>query len=87
MILQSRIQLRYLLPSSESAGRNSEFDLKSGSCTASIWYDKHDETELLIMLLGFGPVLKVTAPEDFLKKFRERINQQYELFFKDIKDM
>ena len=39
------------------------------------------------MLLGFGPVLKVTGPEDFLKKFRERINRQYELFFTDINDM
>lgn len=67
--------------------KRSEFDLKTGSCTASIWYDKHDETELLIMLLGFGPVLKVTGPEDFLKKFRERINRQYELFFTDIKDI
>ena len=61
--------------------KRSELDLATGKCHASIYYDIQDETELLIMLLGFGPVLKITGPDDFLKKVRERVNQQYNLFF------
>lgn len=61
--------------------KRSELDLATGKCLASIWYDVQDETELLIMLLGFGPVLKITGPRDFLEKVRERVERQYELFY------
>ncbi|MCI7768151.1 MAG: WYL domain-containing protein [Oscillospiraceae bacterium] len=61
--------------------KRSELDLETGKCHASIYYDKQDETELLIMLLGFGPVLKITGPEEFLEKARERVERQYELFY------
>lgn len=61
--------------------KRSELDLDTGRCHASIYYDSQDETELLIMLLGFGPVLKITGPEDFLEKVRERVERQYELFY------
>lgn len=61
--------------------KRSELDLDTGKCHASIYYDLQDETELLIMLLGFGPVLKITGPEDFLEKVRERVESQYELFY------
>ena len=61
--------------------KRSELDLATGKCHASVYYDMQDETELLIMLLGFGPVLKITGPEDFLEKVRERVEMQYELFY------
>lgn len=32
----------------------------------SIYYDKADETELLIDILSFGPVVRVLGPEPFL---------------------
>lgn len=39
-------------------------------------YDRDDETELLIRVLSFGPVLEVKAPADFIRLMRERIRKQ-----------
>lgn len=39
-------------------------------------YEQDDETELLIRVLSFGPVLKVVSPEGFRKKLRNRIEKQ-----------
>ena len=39
-------------------------------------YDKEDETELLIRILSFGPVLQVTAPDSFIGLIRERLQRQ-----------
>ena len=39
-------------------------------------YDKDDETELLIRVMSFGPVLKVKSPESFVNLIKERINKQ-----------
>lgn len=39
-------------------------------------YDRDDETELLIRVLSFGPVLEVRAPTEFLQLMRERIQKQ-----------
>lgn len=39
-------------------------------------YDRDDETELLIRVLSFGPVLEVTSPPDFAAQVRERIDRQ-----------
>ena len=42
-------------------------------------YDKDDETELLIRVLSFGPMLKVLSPEDFKEKLIERLKKQQKL--------
>ena len=42
-------------------------------------YRHEDETELVIKLLSFGPVLKVVEPERFVTLIRERIERQYRL--------
>ena len=42
-------------------------------------YEKEDETELLIRVLSFGPVLKVVAPERFKNQLRHRIRKQMHL--------
>lgn len=39
-------------------------------------YDEEDETELLIRILSFGPVLEVKAPDTFIQLIRERIEKQ-----------
>lgn len=39
-------------------------------------YDKGDETELLIRVLSFGPVLEVKAPTEFIQLMRNRIQKQ-----------
>ena len=44
-----------------------------------IRYDKQDETELLIQLLSFGPVLEILGPPDFRAQAAARVRMQYEL--------
>ena len=39
-------------------------------------YNKQDETEMLVRILSFGPVIRVTEPERFITLLRERIAQQ-----------
>ena len=39
---------------------------ESGTYRCTIYYDKRWETELLIQVLSFGPVVKVLGPESFL---------------------
>lgn len=41
-----------------------------------LWYDRDDETELLIRVLSFGPVLEVKAPDAFREQMRSRIQTQ-----------
>ena len=40
-------------------------------------YEREDETELLIRVLSFGPVLEVKAPAEFIALVRERVDWQY----------
>ena len=42
-------------------------------------YDSFDETELVIRVLSFGPMVKVLEPESFKNLIRERISKQIEL--------
>lgn len=44
----------------------------------TLYYEREDETELLIRVLSFGPVLKVVFPDDFVKKLWERLEKQKE---------
>ena len=39
-------------------------------------YEAFDETELVIRVLSFGPMVKVIEPESFVEKVRERIFRQ-----------
>lgn len=41
-----------------------------------IMYHKADETEILIRILSFGPMIKVLGPDDFLWKIKRRIMKQ-----------
>lgn len=50
----------------------------------SIYYDLADETELLIELLSFGPVIRVLGPERFLKQVQARVIRQHHLFYDHI---
>ena len=42
-------------------------------------YNSQDETELLIRVLSFGPVLKVVSPDSFREKLKKRIKKQMQL--------
>ncbi len=45
----------------------------------TLFYEREDETELLIRVLSFGPVLKVVFPDDFIKKLCDRLEKQKNL--------
>ena len=45
----------------------------------TLYYDKDDETELLIRVLAFGPVMKVTEPESFIEQIKQRLRMQNNL--------
>ena len=42
-------------------------------------YDRQDETEMLIRILSFGPVIRVTSPEHFIGLIHARIEKQKQL--------
>lgn len=42
----------------------------------TIWYDVEDETELVIRVLSFGPMLRAVAPERFVNQIRNRLERQ-----------
>lgn len=44
-----------------------------------ISYYPEDETEMLIRVLSFGPMLRVISPDSFIEQIKERIKKQNEL--------
>ena len=50
--------------------------LEANRYRLTLRYAREDETELLIRILSFGPMLKVLSPADFVKKIRDRIEKQ-----------
>lgn len=61
-------------------------DEKSDTCMIWIWYDPQDETELLIRLLGFGPVVEILGPPAFRRQAAHRVQAQYRLMQEFEKD-
>ena len=42
-------------------------------------YEKDDETEIVIRILSFGPVLEVVGPKHFRELIRERLKRQMDM--------
>jgi len=42
----------------------------------TLYYDKQDETEMVIRVLSFGSMVQVTEPEHFVALLRQRIERQ-----------
>jgi hypothetical protein len=61
--------------------KQTTYEPKSDTWLCSIYYDPADETELLIELLSFGPVIRILGPEAFLLEVRRRVKRQHELFY------
>lgn len=59
--------------------RHTERDSEDGSLLVRLFYNPQDETELLIRLLSFGPVLEILSPESFRAQAAERVMAQAEL--------
>ena len=56
-------------------------DLETGEYTVELWYDEQDETEVLIRLLSFGPVIEILGSEKLRAMAKERVQRQYELLY------
>ena len=50
--------------------------LDDGRFMVKLYYDKEDCTEVLIRILSFGPVVRVTEPKRFVDMIRERLKMQ-----------
>ena len=61
--------------------KHTEYDEEEKAWICSIYYDMADETELLIEVLSFGPVVRVLGPESFLRQIRARVKRQHQLFY------
>ena len=50
--------------------------IDSDHYSVNVSYDKYDETEMVIRILSFGPMIKVTAPQHFVELIKERLISQ-----------
>lgn len=50
--------------------------LDDGRYEVKITYDKEDEAELVIRILSFGPLIKVTSPGHFVELIKDRLKRQ-----------
>ncbi len=57
-------------------------NLEKGEYTVELWYDQLDETELLIRLLSFGPVIEILGPQHLRQQAKLRIKRQAEILEK-----
>lgn len=57
-------------------------DLEKYVC--SIFYNKLDEEELLIRILGFGPTAEILSPIDLRRRAKEKIERQFEMLYGQI---
>ncbi|MBE6901467.1 MAG: WYL domain-containing protein [Ruminococcaceae bacterium] len=53
--------------------------LSEGRYRLRLTYSKSDETELVIRLLSFGPMIRVTAPDSFVEGIRQRLERQHSM--------
>ncbi len=83
-IRQERNALERCMLHFASYEKHTEYEAATDTYLCSIYYDPADETELLIQLLSFGPVIEILGPEGFRAQARERVIRQHELFYGDI---
>ncbi|MDO5558521.1 MAG: WYL domain-containing protein [Oscillospiraceae bacterium] len=57
--------------------KHTEYDECTGRCNVILWYDKNDITEIIIRLLAYGPVIKVTGPAVIRDEIKRRVEMQY----------
>ena len=54
----------------------SQTDQKENIYLVKRFYDESDETEMVIRLLSFGPMIKVIEPLEFKQLIRQRLKKQ-----------
>ena len=67
------LQFSYLAKRTERIGEN--------TYRMTLHYRQEDETELLIKIISFGPLVKVVEPDRFAALIRERIEKQFRFDF------
>ena len=70
---RAMLQFSYLAKRTERAGEK--------TFRMTLYYRQEDETELLIKILSFGPLVKVVEPDSFAALIRERIERQFQSGF------
>lgn len=65
---RAMLQFSYLAKQTERTGEK--------TYRMTLHYRPEDETELLIKIISFGPLVKVTAPDSFAALIRERLEMQ-----------
>lgn len=50
--------------------------LEENKYIVTVHYDKEDETEIVIRVLSFGPMIRVTAPQHFINLIKQRLIDQ-----------
>jgi predicted DNA-binding transcriptional regulator YafY len=65
---RAMLQFSYLAKRTERIGEK--------TFRMTLQYRQEDETELLIKILSFGPMMKVVEPASFISLIRERIDMQ-----------
>jgi len=78
-ITKDRNALERLMVQFAWVEKQTEYDEVTDSYICRIFYNRQDESEMLIRILSFGPVIKVLEPESFLLQMRERIKKQFEM--------
>jgi len=53
--------------------------LDVNSYQVNLWYEKQDETEILIRIISFGPLIRVIEPDSFIGLIKNRITMQQAL--------
>lgn len=64
--------------------KHTEYSEEKQVYLCSIYYDLADETELLIDVLSFGPVIRVLGPEHFVKQIQSRVCRQHDLLYQKL---
>lgn len=59
--------------------KRTERDPENGGLTVNIYYDRADETELLILLLSYGAAVEILSPKSFRDQAAERVKRQRQL--------
>ena len=70
---RAMLQFSYLAKRTERIGEK--------AFRMTLQYRQEDETELLIKIISFGPLVKVVAPDRFAALIRERIEKQFRYDF------
>lgn len=78
-IFQERNALERVMLNFSNHEKRTEYDEEQDCYFSWIYYDKADETELLIKLLSFGPVIKVLEPEGLVAQIKQRVARQHAL--------